>query len=186
MGRLTIAAVRRTIALTFAMLAVCAPASAADFYQGKTIRLIIGSGAGSAYDLYSRLLASHLGNHIPGKPAIVPQAMVGAAGLVAANYMAGAAPRDGTVIASAVSNLPTAPLLRPNIAKFDARKFNWIGNMAKGYFRRLRVEHGSGQKLRRPQEARNHHGGDQPGDVVRHGAGFQRLRRNEDQARHRL
>jgi tripartite-type tricarboxylate transporter receptor subunit TctC len=111
-----------------------APAHAADFYEGKTIRLIIGSGAGSAYDLYGRLLAAYLGNHIPGKPTIVPQQMLGAAGLVSANYMAGAAPRDGTVIAGAVSNLATSPLLRPDLAKFDARKFNWLGNMAQDIF----------------------------------------------------
>ena len=113
---------------------VAGTAVAADFYEGKVIKIVVGSGPGSAYDLYGRLLAEHMGRHIPGRPTMVVQTMVGAAGLVSAGYMYNAAPRDGTVIASAVSTTPIAPLLRPDQAKYDSSKFNWLGNLAKDIF----------------------------------------------------
>src|SRR5258707_6676245 len=73
-------------------------ASADDFYKGRTITFIIGTAPGGGYDTYSRLLASHLGAQLAGRPAIVPQNMPGAAGIRAANYLYNVAPRDGTVI----------------------------------------------------------------------------------------
>ena len=70
----------------------------ADFYRGKTLSLIIGTSTGNDYDFRARLLARHLGRHIPGEPSIVPQNMPGAGGVKAANYLASIAPRDGTVL----------------------------------------------------------------------------------------
>src|SRR6266704_1413196 len=70
--------------------------SVEDFYRGKTINLIIGYSVGGGYDLYGRLVSRHIGKHIPGRPAIVPQNMTGAGSLRAAQYIYLVAPKDGT------------------------------------------------------------------------------------------
>ena len=66
--------------------------SVADFYRGRTIQMVIGVSAGGDYDLRARLLARYMSKHIPGNPKIVPQNMLGAGGLVAANWLANVAP----------------------------------------------------------------------------------------------
>jgi tripartite-type tricarboxylate transporter receptor subunit TctC len=99
-----------------------------DFYRGKQIRIITGAAAGDGYDLWSRMLARHIGRHIPGMPAIIVQNMPGAGTVVAANHVFNAAAKDGTVIGSFSRSLPAQALLaRPNI-KFDPRQFGWIGS----------------------------------------------------------
>jgi tripartite-type tricarboxylate transporter receptor subunit TctC len=100
-----------------------------DFYKGKQITFIIGSGTGGGYDVYGRALAAFIGQHIPGKPTVVVSNMVGASSLRAAGYMADVAVRDGTVIAMTLSSIPTAPQLTATGAKFDPSKFSWIGSM---------------------------------------------------------
>src|SRR5262249_35830783 len=70
-----------------------------DFYRGKSINLSIGFGPGGGYDAYSRMLARHMGSFIPGNPTIVPRNMPGGGGLVMANYLYNAAPRDGLHLA---------------------------------------------------------------------------------------
>src|SRR4026209_1264771 len=65
------------------------------YYQGKTINFIVGSGAGTAYDIYSRLLANHIGAPIPGNPTVIMQNMPAAGGIVAANYVYAVAKPDG-------------------------------------------------------------------------------------------
>jgi len=102
--------------------------NAAAFYQGKSIELDIGYSVGGGYDLYARLLARHLGQHIPGNPTIVPKNMEGAASLRLANYLYSAAPRDGTVIGAISRGAAFDPLLNENGAQFDASKFSWIGS----------------------------------------------------------
>src|SRR5215470_880317 len=100
-----------------------------EFYRGNTINLIIPNAPGGSFDLYARLVASHLGRFIPGNPSIVPQNMPGAAGMLAANYLAGVAPKDGTVLAVLVPNITLAQVLGvPSIA-YDTRRFNWIGRI---------------------------------------------------------
>jgi tripartite-type tricarboxylate transporter receptor subunit TctC len=93
---------RRSFAVLLVTLALlCAPASAqplADFYRGKTLTILIPTSPGGDYDLRARLLARHIGRHIPGEPAVVPRNMPGAVGLQAANWLANQAPRDGTVV----------------------------------------------------------------------------------------
>ena len=69
-----------------------------DFYKDNTINLYIGFPAGGGYDIYGRLVAKYFGQHVPGNPKIVPQNMVGAGGIRAANYLYSAAPKDGTAI----------------------------------------------------------------------------------------
>ena len=121
-----------------ALLALCAvllttlPASsqesAADFYKGKTVRMIVGIGVGSGYDVNARLLARHIGKHIPGNPTVIVQNQPGAGSLTMTNQMYAAGPFDGTVIGASFNGLPTAPLLQPNGVRFDATKMNWVGS----------------------------------------------------------
>jgi tripartite-type tricarboxylate transporter receptor subunit TctC len=98
----------------------------AEFYRGKQLRFITGYSAGGSFDNVTRIFARHLGQFIPGTPNVWVDNMTGAGGLIATNYLANSAPRDGSVML----NLDGA-LLRlqatgnPN-AKFDARKFNWL------------------------------------------------------------
>src|ERR1700745_2500013 len=72
----------------------------ADFYTGKTLRMLIGYGPGGGYDLYGRLVAEFLPRHLPGNPTIIAQNMPGAGSFVAAKYMAEVAPKDGTIFGS--------------------------------------------------------------------------------------
>jgi len=100
----------------------------ADFYRGKTLNLIIGTSSGNDYDFRARLLARHLGKHIPGEPAIVPQNMPGVGGVKAANYLATIAPRDGTALHMIMSNMMSSEAIGAQGVQFDTRKFFWIGN----------------------------------------------------------
>jgi tripartite-type tricarboxylate transporter receptor subunit TctC len=102
--------------------------SAADFYKGKTVDLQIGYSVGGGYDLYARLIARHLGTHIPGNPTVVPKNMEGAGSLRLANWLYSAAPRDGSVIGATSRGAPFDPLLDEKGAQFDASKFSWIGS----------------------------------------------------------
>ena len=123
---------RRLILLCAATLAMAMPAAAqqdvAAFYRGKQLRLIVGTGAGGGYDLFARAVARHIGNHIPGNPAVIVQNQGSAGGLLMANQLFSLGPKDGTVIAAPVNGLPTAPLLEPAGAHFDAARLNWIGS----------------------------------------------------------
>src|SRR5262249_35490103 len=89
------------------------PAGAEDFYAGKSITLIVGSGVGGGYDLQGRLAARHLGKHIPGHPAMIVQNMPAAGGMAACNYLYSSAPQDGTVIALPQRNVLVAKLIYP-------------------------------------------------------------------------
>ena len=75
--------------------------SVADFYKSKVVTITVGYGPGGGYDLYARLVARHLGKHIPGAPQVIVQNMPGAGSLLAANYIYSSAPADGTAIAIA-------------------------------------------------------------------------------------
>ena len=116
-------------AVAVAASAVLASAeSPAEFYSGKTLDLEIGYSVGGGYDLYARLLARHLGAHIPGNPTVVPRNMEGAGSLRLANYLYTAAPRDGSVIGATSRGAAFDPLLDEPGAKYDASKFSWIGS----------------------------------------------------------
>src|SRR5713226_1975696 len=81
------------------MVPVAAQAqTAAEFYRGKTVNVYIGVGVGGEYDIQARLVARHIGKHIPGNPTVVPQNMTGAGGLRMINYLYNVAPKDGTSI----------------------------------------------------------------------------------------
>jgi tripartite-type tricarboxylate transporter receptor subunit TctC len=103
--------------------------SVADFYKGKTIRMVVGIDVGSGYDVNARLLARHLVNHIPGNPAIVVQNQPGAGSATMTAQLYASGPFDGTVIGAAFAGLPTYPLFTPAAAtRFDLTRLNWLGN----------------------------------------------------------
>lgn len=101
--------------------------SAQDFYSSRTVNMEIGYSVGGGYDMYARLLARHLGNHLPGKPTITPQNMPGAGSLKAANYLYTVAPKDGATIGTFGRTMPEQPLLGE--ADYDSRKLVWLGSM---------------------------------------------------------
>jgi tripartite-type tricarboxylate transporter receptor subunit TctC len=101
--------------------------AAEDFYKGKTISLVIGYSVGGGYDAYARLLARHLGKHLPGNPGVVAQNMTGAGSLKAANYIYSVAPKDGTAIGTFSRSLGIAPLIGK--AEFDSTRFAWLGSV---------------------------------------------------------
>ncbi|MGE5539410.1 MAG: Bug family tripartite tricarboxylate transporter substrate binding protein [Gemmatimonas sp.] len=120
-------------ALALGMLVVLSgPVAAQEFYAGKAINVYIGFGSGGGYDLYSRLAARHLGNHIPGNPRLVPQNMPGAGGLKVVNFMFNIPPKDGTALAMPSDGLVLEQVLEGAAAglEYDAAKLNWVGRIA--------------------------------------------------------
>jgi tripartite-type tricarboxylate transporter receptor subunit TctC len=109
---------------------VASPVLAQDFYAGKTVNLYIGFGAGGGYDLYSRLIARNIGDHIPGKPNVVPNNMPGAGGLKVVSYMANVAPKDGTALAMPSDGVALEQVLAAKAPDYDAGKLQWIGRVA--------------------------------------------------------
>ncbi len=124
----------RALFLAGLIAAAVAPAAAADpvadFYRGKTITILIGVGAGGEYDLQARLVGKYLGRYIPGNPTVVAQNMTGASGLKMINYLANAAPHDGTYMGMVQNGLPALQAVGLDGVQFDAAKFNWLGAMA--------------------------------------------------------
>jgi tripartite-type tricarboxylate transporter receptor subunit TctC len=107
------------------------PAAAEDFYKGKTITLMVGSGEGGGYDQYARLLARHMGKYIPGEPDIIVKDQPGAGGMVMANAMYAAVPRDGLTIGLMSRDNPLEPLLGNAAAKFKPENFTWLGTSSR-------------------------------------------------------
>lgn len=122
----------RTLA-AFAVIAALAvsPAAAqqsvADFYKGKTVALLLGTGPGGSYDLYARIFAEHLSRHIPGNPSIVIEHMPGAGGVNAGNHLFGPGPQDGTKILLSHAIIMSEVLTPKAGVRFQSAKFNWIG-----------------------------------------------------------
>ena len=101
-----------------------------DFFKGKTIRIVVGAAAGTAYDGYSRTIARHLGRFLPGAPQFVVNNMLGAGGMVATNWLYNIAPKDGTAFGSIQRQIPLMQILGEEGPRFETAKFNWLGNMA--------------------------------------------------------
>jgi tripartite-type tricarboxylate transporter receptor subunit TctC len=100
----------------------------ADFYKGKNVDLYIGYSVGGGYDVYARLIARHLGKHIPGNPTVTPKNMEGAGSLRLANWLYNVGPKDGLAFGTIGRGTGFDPLLGHRNAQFDATKFNWIGS----------------------------------------------------------
>jgi tripartite-type tricarboxylate transporter receptor subunit TctC len=102
-------------------------ASVEDFYKGKTIHFVVGGSAGGGYDTYTRLIARHFTQYVPGKPSTVVQNMPGAGMLIAANYIFNSAPRDGTYIGHWSGPLILQHMMGNPAVQFEGRKFGWLG-----------------------------------------------------------
>lgn len=127
---------RQRVVATAIMLAAsvvaAAPDEVADFYKGKPFTIVVGHEVGTGFDIYSRVLARHIGRHIPGHPSVVVQNMVGASGITPANWLYNVAPKDGSVIMTFVHTAALEPIFGNAAARFEAGKFTWIGNMDEG------------------------------------------------------
>jgi tripartite-type tricarboxylate transporter receptor subunit TctC len=100
----------------------------AEFYTHRTIDLYVGYSVGGGYDLYARVLARHIGRHIPGNPTVVVKNMEGAGSLRLANWLYRIGAKDGSVIGTIGRGTGFDPLLGQQAAQFDATKFTWIGS----------------------------------------------------------
>lgn len=128
-----------TIRSLFAVIGVMLPAlvplqgkaSEADAFKDKTVTIVVGYPAGSAYVTYAQLVQRHIGKQLPGNPATIVKFMPGAGSLIAANYLYEVAPKDGTVIGALGRGTATEPLMRgkESKAKFDPRKFIWLASL---------------------------------------------------------
>ncbi len=116
------------LALT-ALTSSAAAQSAADFYSGKTMSLVIGYPPGGGFDSSARILMRHMSRYIPAQPSMVPRNMPGAGSLVAANHLYNLAAKDGTEFGIIGGSVPFGPLWSRDGVKFEATKFNWIGSM---------------------------------------------------------
>lgn len=118
-----------SLTLLFTLLSAASSSAAeSNYFAGKTIRVVVGSSAGGGYDLWARLMAQHIGKHIPGNPSVVVQNMPGAGGAVAANYIYGVAKPDALTLGAFNPALYFDQLVgRPEV-KFDWSKFTWIGS----------------------------------------------------------
>src|SRR5262249_50229323 len=122
---------RALIAAVLAGLAAHAD-PVADFYAGKTLRILVGFSPGGGYDLYARTLGRYLGKHIPGEPTVLVQNMPGAGSLKVVNWLYNAAPKDGTALATFARGIVFEPLFgHAEGAQFEAAPFNGIGSTSK-------------------------------------------------------
>jgi tripartite-type tricarboxylate transporter receptor subunit TctC len=125
---------RRAVVFSLLALAALLPqgaraqGSVADFYRGRNVNLIVGYNPGGGYDTYTRILARHLGKHIPGNPAIVVQNMPGAGSLKLANYLYNVAPKDGSTIGIFSRGMAMEPLIGGTNVAFDSTKLTWLGS----------------------------------------------------------
>jgi tripartite-type tricarboxylate transporter receptor subunit TctC len=118
-----------TVAVAALSASAAAAQSPAEFYKGKNnVDLYIGYSVGGGYDVYARLLARHMGKHIPGNPTVVPKNMEGAGSLRLANWLYNVAPKDGSTFGIIGRGTGFDPLLGKKGAQFDATKYNWIGS----------------------------------------------------------
>jgi tripartite-type tricarboxylate transporter receptor subunit TctC len=100
----------------------------ADFYRGHTVVILVGYSVGGGYDTYARVLARHIGRHIPGNPTIVVKNMPGSGSLKAAQFIYDVAPKDGTVFGTFSRGLAMEPLIGASKPGFDSTKFTWLGS----------------------------------------------------------
>jgi tripartite-type tricarboxylate transporter receptor subunit TctC len=121
-----------SIAAVLGSLGVLASASLAlaqePNFAGRNVTMLIGFGPGGGYDQWGRVMARHIGNHLPGKPKVVPQNMPGGGSFTAANYIFTVAPKDGSVMAIIARDAPLGPISGLSGARFDPLKLTWVGS----------------------------------------------------------
>src|SRR5215213_10108319 len=100
-----------------------------QFYQSKTVDVVIGFGAGGGNDFYGRLLANHMGRHIPGRPNVVPKNMPGAGSFLAINTIYSVSPKDGTVIGLGAPTMVLDQKIGSQGVRFKSSQLNWIGRI---------------------------------------------------------
>jgi tripartite-type tricarboxylate transporter receptor subunit TctC len=105
-----------------------AGSSPGDFYRGQTVSIVVGSGAGGGFDTTARLVARHIGRHIPGEPTVIVVNMPGGGGLVAANHVFSAAAKDGTIVGLFHEAQVMNQVTHGEGVQFDLRQFNWLGS----------------------------------------------------------
>lgn len=133
--RTSASAIVLTIGLAFTTFSVTVLGetdSPNDFYQGKTVELLVGHSAGGGYDTYARTLARHIGKHIPGRPEVLVKNVTGAGSLVLMNQISNSLPTDGTVFATVNQGMAFEPLFGNEQAKFEPTDIVWLGSLAKG------------------------------------------------------
>jgi tripartite-type tricarboxylate transporter receptor subunit TctC len=106
------------------------PATAQESFPGRTLTISVGFGPGGGYDLYARVLARHLGRHLPGQPTVVVSNMPGAASIRAANYIANVAPKDGTALGMVAQSIAEEQLLGTAGVSYDVGKLAFVGRIA--------------------------------------------------------
>ncbi len=126
--RLHVIAAGAMLALGIGAAPALAQDEVASFYAGKQIRILIGPNIGTGYDVTARVIARHIGNHIPGKPTVVPQSMPGAGSMTMTNTLYNQGPFDGTAMGASHNGMPAAPMLTPSSARFDSAKIIWLGS----------------------------------------------------------
>jgi tripartite-type tricarboxylate transporter receptor subunit TctC len=119
--------------LAAAALFACAASARADsveeFYRGKQLQILVGAEVGGGYDINARLVARHIGRHIPGNPSVLPVNMPGGGSLRATNFVYNVAPRDGSAIGAPSRAIVSMPLMGVEAAKYDPTKFGWVGSV---------------------------------------------------------
>ena len=124
----------RSLVAALAALATVSGAcaqSVEEFYKKTQLSVYVGSGAGGGFDEIARVFSVHFARHLPGQPSPIVKNMPGAGGLLNVNFMYAQAPRDGSAIAAPFNTVFMLPLFGDPAAKFDARKFTWIGSLDK-------------------------------------------------------
>jgi tripartite-type tricarboxylate transporter receptor subunit TctC len=120
----------RPLALAAVVAALAAaPAAAQDFFAGKSIDLLVGAPPGGGYDIYGRVVARHIGRHIPGNPNVVPKNMPGAGSFLAVNNVYGVSPKDGTVLAIGAPTIALDERLGTANVRFKTAELGWVGRV---------------------------------------------------------
>src|SRR5262249_3154899 len=122
------------VLLGFILLSSECVRAQANFYEGKTIRFIVGFSAGGGYDTYTRLIARHMGKYVPGNPVFVVDNMAGAGSMISANYVYKVAKPDGLTIGRFIGGLFLQELLGKPGIEFDSLQFGYIGVPAHDHF----------------------------------------------------
>ncbi|MEX2453467.1 MAG: hypothetical protein WD470_02120 [Rhodospirillaceae bacterium] len=115
------------VAALAALLPATSMAADANYFRGKTMKIVVPYGPGGTYDQYAQAFAEHLGKHIPGEPVVIVQHMPGAGGLSAMNWAYNVMPKDGLGMITPLDNSVLSQLMTPDKVRYDARDFLWLG-----------------------------------------------------------